>query len=159
NPIGALPPPDPATAIFEQYNSANTQILNDMFGGQIGFRMSRRASRWNLSCETRAFALQNFQALSNSFNSITTEYPGVGVGNQPTENTYTKIYGGLHATQFVVGADIRTNAAFEVTRDVALNFGFQFFDLARGIGRGQDLNYNHQSVQIAGATFGITVKR
>jgi hypothetical protein len=80
NPVGALPPPDPATALFEQLTSANTQILNDMFGGQLGFRVRRQASRWNLSGEMRAFAMQNFQALTQSTASATAEYSAIGVG-------------------------------------------------------------------------------
>ena len=43
-----------------------------------------------------------------------------------------------HNAEFVFGMEVRVDAAYRVTRDLSLRFGFEFLDFGKGIGRGID---------------------
>jgi hypothetical protein len=166
-PIPGVPPPAPPPAFTDgQTEDLITDLYcfdNKMLGGQLGLRWAKRVSRWNLSSETRAFALQNFQTLNHNLNVTRTYYDGGGTGAQ-VDGIMISVNdppGGKwwHATNFVPGLDIRAEAAYEVTRDIQLHVGCQFLGLFQGLGRGDNIAANNQDVIIVGTTFGFVVNR
>ena len=52
--------------------------------------------------------------------------------------------------------EVRADAAYRVTRDLSLRFGFEFMDFGKGIGRGIDTRDTSQDVIMYGATMGVT---
>ena len=58
-----------------------------------------------------------------------------------------------------LGAEVRVDAAYRVTRDLSLRFGFEFIHFGKGIGRGIDTNYTSQDVVMYGAGLGIAYNR
>ena len=161
------PPADPANPDFVDIADAEIEDLisnrfrftNHMVGGQLGFRWLKRLNRWNLSSEVRAFAFQNFQQLTHEVNIDRTYYDGGGQGAEVEGVAYNRETQNFHTTETVVGTDIRAEAAFEVTRDISLNFGMQFLGFFTGIGRGPGLAMNSQDLIMVGGTFGVVVNR
>jgi hypothetical protein len=88
-----------------------------------------------------------------------TGYDGEGEGAEVTFVRNTVDHFDENRTATVLGSDIRALAAFEVTRDVKLQFGMQFLGLFSGIGRGLDIMENSETVTMVGATFGFVVNR
>ncbi len=144
---------------IEQLFTDRFLFSNQMIGGQLGFRWSRRASRWNLSTEVRGMAFQNFQHLSQSSEVTRTYYDGAGTGSQVDAIIKSRETNDWHTTETVVGADIRATAAFDITRDFSLEFGLQYLGMYTGIGRGKDINYNSEDVNMVGTTFGFVIRK
>ena len=115
-----------------------------------------------LSIDLRFFALANFQQLKLE-NAVWTmdEYPDndvlVELVEGPPDMQRTRAYD--QANNFVWGGELRVEAAYSLTRDISLRFGFAFMELGQGIGRGNDIRLNDQDVVLAGATFGVTINR
>ncbi len=161
NVINPLQPPIVGlTATTEQLTSFQSGFTNEMVGGQLGIRWDKDYRAWNFSGDVKALALQNFQ----NYNDVTkthrtlygTEVPG---DDAPDGETITKTGSAAHSAEFVYGFEIRAEAAYRLTRDISLRGGFEFMDLARGIGRSNQPRENDQSVVLYGATFGITLNR
>ena len=129
-----------------------------MFGAQIGMRWHKQKSRWNLSSEMRAFALQNFQSFNRTTDVEVTLYDG-GIAADVDAVFYNRTINSGHSAEFVFGTEIRAEAAYSISKYVQLRAGIQFMDFARGIGRGNDLARNDQDVLLVGATGGFTVNR
>ena len=164
NPVPPIPDPNdpdspaPDDAAIEEYISSNANLSNNMFGGQIGTRWYNKKGRWMLSGELKAFAMANLQHLEDrTFTTITL----VDVGTDEDVNTETRqfITSYASANEFVVGGEIRAEAAYEVTRDFSLRFGFELLEFGKGIGRGNDIAQNTESATIYGITFGCTLNR
>jgi hypothetical protein len=141
---------------------------NQMHGGQFGARISRQRGHWMLSADVRFFALSNFQSLRNINERSILPNPSILLveGDAVDAVNFFGSGGDVNrtlaydrATQFVWGGEVRGEAAYELTRDVNLRFGFVFLDLGQGIGRGNQIRFNNQAVQMAGVTFGFTVNR
>lgn len=157
--FGFPPPPPIATVGVEEFNSLRAQFQNHMFGAQIGSRWFKQKSRWNLSGEVRAFAVQNFQSFTTTFDTERTLYSS-GTGNPTVQAVFNQsVMNNGHATEFVFGSEVRAEAAYELTKYIQLRAGMQYLDFARGIGRGINLIQNDQDVLTVGATFGLTVNR
>jgi hypothetical protein len=159
-PTGADEPADPHDRGFwDLYNQNFAEINNYMFGGQLGFRLSKRVGHWNLSSDLKFFALQNFQQLTTKLVHIRTHY----THETPSENALLErreaFMNHAHAQEFVWGGEYRLEAEYALTRDVSMRGGFVMIDLGRGVGRGGDLAFNQQGVFMAGGTFGITINR
>lgn len=160
-----FPPADPADPDFVEIGDTEIEDLitdrfrfvNHMVGGQLGFRWLKRINRWNLSGEMRAFAFHNFQQMQREVKIDRTYYDGGGQGSEVDGVYYTHEKENYHATATVVGTDIRAEAAYEITRDVSLNFGMQFLGFFTGIGRGRDIALNSQDLIMVGSTVGIVV--
>jgi len=139
-----------------------------MHGGQIGARLFRQRGHWLLSAEAKVFGAANFQLLRVVDSQQIQQNPDQVLVDQNPEdkinwfgtggdlNRQTHYY---HATQFCWGGEVRTDASYELTRDINLRVGMTFLDLGQGIGRGDLLRLNNQSVQMVGVTFGFTVNR
>ena len=159
-------PNPPGITAAEALLSENFLFRNDIFGGQLGLRWYRRASRWNLSSDFRAFAGENFQHLHYGYDREFTFYGGAaqGTGTTSQSPSVTKIENrqttqDFNSTQAVVGSDIRAEAAYDVTRDVQLSVGMQFLGFFNGIGRGGSIAYNNGNVMMVGLAFGFVWNR
>jgi hypothetical protein len=143
----------------EQLTSLRTHFDNQMFGGQIGLRWFKQKSRWNLSGEVRAFALQNFQSINRTIDVERTVYDG-GVGQPDVDAVfYQRQTANGHASEFVIGTELRAEAAYNVTKYIRIRTGVEFMDFGRGIGRGNDLLLNDQDLLLVGANLGFEVNR
>src|SRR5438477_524487 len=143
-------------------------FMNSMHGGQFGARLYRQRGHWMLSSEARIFGMANFQVLKVVHQQSILANPEVNLvdGNQLDFINFFGHGGDInrqlnyqHATQFCWGGEIRGDASYELTRDINLRVGFVVLDLGQGIGRGDLLRFNNQSVQMAGVTFGFTFNR
>ncbi len=142
---------------YEVYEQEKAIYDNVMLGGQIGFRLSHVVGHWNLSGEFRAFALQNFQHLMNKDLTTTTRYSGLG-GDVELE-IKDQVRSHESNDEFVWGGEIRGDASYELTRDIAVQFGFVIMDFGQGIGRGNTTATSDQDLFIGGLTFGLTLNR
>ncbi|MBM4004024.1 MAG: hypothetical protein FJ295_12185 [Planctomycetes bacterium] len=159
-------------ARVEDISLTTTETINNMFGGQLGLRYFRQRNLWRTSAELRVFALQNFADFSRQVDSMLTLFDqagaqggggGGGGGGQQTEapsvNQYSRTTTYDHGAEFVFGIEARAEAAYQITRDIALNFGFSFMDIGKGVLRGQDFTQKGEDVVMAGINFGVTVNR
>jgi hypothetical protein len=153
-----LPPTDQPIAYddatIEDLITDRYSFTNHMVGGQLGFRLLHRVSRWNLSAECRVFGFGNFQKHTYTHAVVRTYNDG-----DPEAQIWTRSEQTTHKTSAVVGTDIRAEAAYELTRDVSLQVGTQFFGFFKGIGRGPFDWDNQQDVIMIGTTFGIVWNR
>ncbi len=146
-------------AVTEDLFTDNFRFNNHMVGGQLGLRLSRRVSRWNLSSEVRMFGMHNFQRLDRKATLVRTYYDGGGQGSDVEGILKTQEFDGWHNNSAVFGTDVRAEAAFEVTRDISLQVGVQYLGFHRGIGRGFDITENSQALNMFGSSFGFVVNR
>jgi hypothetical protein len=142
---------------FEEFTSNVNIFENYMIGGQLGGRVFHQRGHWMLSADVRFFALANFQTLNSRFYSQLTRYTAL---NGDIElNLFDRQETFDQNQEFVWGGEVRAEASYELTRDIALRFGMVFLDLGQGIGRGNNINENNEDVQIAGLTFGLIINR
>ena len=164
NPVPEIPDPNdpdspaPDDAAIEEYISSRANLANNMVGGQIGTRWYNKKGRWLISGELKAFAMANLQNLEDR-TFTTTTMVDVGTDNDVDTETQQIITNYASATEFVVGGEIRAEAAYEVTRDFSLRFGFELLEFGKGLGRGNDITQNTESATIYGITFGCTLNR
>lgn len=161
-----FPPLLPNRTLFDIVDAETEDLItdrfgftNDMIGGQLGLRWSKRLSRWSLSGEVRAIGFQNFQRLQREFEIERTYYDGGGLGAEVDGILREEASESWHTTEAVVAADIRAEAAFEVTRDISVHAGMQYLGFYNGIGRGFDIDLNSQDLNMVGFTFGFIVNR
>lgn len=101
---------------------------NDIVAGQLGIRGFKKSGRWTVFGSAQAFPGINYQLFSD---------------------------GAEH--EFVIGGEARLEAAFHVTKDIAMVLGYDFLYLGRGIARGNDRDTNDQAFLLHGITFGFQV--
>ncbi len=157
------PPPDPVPEpIFEELTTDKNVTLNDMFGGQIGFRYFKPHDRYVLSTEFRAFFGGNWQ--SSSYQNIReyTQYEDDSVGAEVTSMAtiatnplYTK------NSEFYYGYDVRAELSYQLSRMFAVRTGMQAIQIGSGVWRGGEGRNafaggaKDQGVFMFGATFGL----
>lgn len=156
-PVPPLPPPgttleDP---IFEELSQDFSSFTNHMIGGQLGVRWFKTKGHWNLSSQFRMFAAQNFQAYNFQRDSIITQVDGDDIIAERNE----RFNNDAHRSEFVLMGEVRAEAAYYVTRDVALQMGVEVMHFGMGIGRGINPNQNTEDLTLVGATFGFTFNR
>lgn len=153
------PPANLATVSTEQLTSVRTHFDNNMYGAQLGMRWYKQKSRWNLSGEVRAFALQNFQNFNRLTEQDRTQYTA-GTGTPAVNAVFSnRVTESGHAAEFVFGTELRAEAAYNVTKYVRLRSGVEFMGFGRGIGRGNVLARNDQDFLTVGANLGFEVNR
>jgi hypothetical protein len=164
-----LPPgnPDPGnfnvSGPWEELQVNSAFFENNMFGGQLGGRLFRQRGHWMLSTDVRFFACHNFQYLETIDSRVQTRYQGpvipategADVQVVITESTHTY----SNADMFVWGGEVRAEASYELTRDINLRFGGYMLHMGKGIGRGNNFEFNDQDVVMGGVTFGFTINR
>ena len=154
------PPLEPE---FEQLTTQKDITLNEMFGGQIGFRYFKPHNRYVLSTDFRAFFGGNWQ--SSKFQTITefTEYDGIGVDSEVTSMSTVAtnpIY--TRNSEFYYGYDVRAELSYQLTRMFSVRAGMQAIQIGRGLWRGGEGRPNtlaggakDQGLFMFGATFGM----
>lgn len=135
---------------------------NNMLGGQLGFRHFYEKGHWKLNTEVRMFACHNFQYLTRYQAQVVTAYgllPALPTGDTPIYELRNKARSYDRSDEFVWGGEVRCEATYALTRDIGFNFGLTVFDMADGVGRGNDIRDNTEGVVMAGVNFGFTVNR
>ncbi len=105
-------------------------IENNMLGGQVGVRLWQNVGRWKLSTDVRSFNAVNFQFYE-------------------TEDYST----------FVPAGELRAEAQYNLTRDVALRFGYNLLHFGDGVARNNNLVDHMEDLTQHGVSFGFTVNR
>lgn len=155
-PIPILPPGVPLAApMFEELTQDFASFTNHMVGGQLGVRWFKNKGHWNLSSQFRMFAAQNFQDFDFQRDQIVTQVTGTTITDERAERFNTS----ANLGEFVLMGEVRAEAAYYVTRDVALQFGVEVMHFGLGIARGDDPNKNTEDLTLVGATFGFTYNR
>jgi hypothetical protein len=148
---------------------------NSMLLGQIGWHYTKYSQRWTLTNDTRFFAGQNFQTQHTGLYNFTTVYsrpPAVGtppivdglLPNVP-DNTAGTTFSGRNNSEFVVGMDIKSEAAYQLGKAFSLRVGAQLTYYGRGIWRGSTSTeggnqfLQQQDVLMPGLTFGFAFNR
>ena len=163
-PITPLPDPNnpdaptPEDAEYEELISTRANLANNLVGGQLGARWYDKRGRWLVSGELKFFALANMQHFEQHELTVYTDVD-VGTGNDVDGETRDLIVSYDSAQEFVVGGELRAEAAYEVTRDFSLRFGFEVLQFGKGIGRGGDMTRNTEAVTLYGFTFGALLNR
>ena len=163
-PVPPLPNPNdpdaptPEDAEYEELISTRANLANNLVGGQLGARWYDKRGRWLVSGELKFFALANMQHFEQHELSVYTDVD-VGTGNDVDGETRDLIVSYDSAQEFVVGGELRAEAAYEVTRDFSLRFGFEVLQFGKGIGRGGDMTRNTEAVTLYGFTFGALLNR
>lgn len=155
-------PPATNRPLFRITDTEKAIFENQMVGGQLGGRLFRQRGHWMLSGDVRFFAMANFQTLTHDISQSILADPADVTGTTPVEIIGPDIVSSRlydRNTELVWGGEVRGEAAYELTRDISLRVGFVFLDLGQGIGRGNQIQQNNQSVQMAGVTFGFTINR
>lgn len=158
------PPPDPVAEPFEEFLNTQKDItLNEMFGGQLGFRYFKPHNRYVLSTDFRAFFGGNWQ--SSKFQRIQeyTQYDDTGVGAEVINMSVTEdpaIY--AKNSEFYYGYDVRAELSYQLTRMFSVRAGMQAIQFGRGLWRGGQGNQQglaggdkDQGLFMFGATFGM----
>ena len=162
-PLGdAFPVPGFITANgpTEVYVIDKTHWENNMLGPQFGFRLSKTYGHWTLSTEMRAFAMQNWQFFMAQQTQRYTIWDTVAPADVLQTELISKDRTFEDNAEFVWGGEIRGEAAFEVTRDIALRVGFTLTDFAQGVARSNSpTGYTDQDVIMGGLSFGLTMNR
>jgi hypothetical protein len=141
-----------------------------MLGGQLGVRLFKQSGHWLISGEFRAVAMQNWQFLYQHRDTTLTRVDDFNTGGLPEIIIEQRLLESTDFAEFVWGGELRGEAAYELTRDVSLRFGFFLMDLGQGIGRSNvflpfpdsDTRLeakNEQDLFLGGLTFGVTVNR
>ena len=152
---------------FLEIDTFQGRVINQMLTAQIGFRAHKQRGRWLLGWESRLFGGNNFQAFERTHHDELQSGGGGGEDGGTDEETVLEdqVDVGVEVrleefelSELVLGTELRFNASYYLTRDVAVNMGLEILHFGRGIGRGFDLN-NNEHLTLMGATVGIVVNR
>lgn len=152
-PDTSLPTPDgPVEVLVRDFAT----FENNMFGGHLGFRHFYEKGHWKIQSEFRMFACHNFQYLNRTQDQTVTNYGG---GTDVTYEIKNKARAFDRSDEFVWGGEVRCEASYALTRDIGFRFGLTVFDMADGVGRGNDIRDNTEGVVMAGLNFGFEINR
>ena len=148
----------------EQFIQETTRTDNRMLTAQLGYRYVQPVNRMTFSNDGRFFAGPNYQTQGYSNYNFIYEASGTipnGLGN-PYQQLST--FAGRDNTEFVVGMDIRFEAAYQFTKAFNVRMGGQVLYIGRGVWRGSNpgfgpQNENDQNIVSPAWTFGATFNR
>ncbi len=141
---------------------------NQMLLGQVGFRYIKYTKRWTLSSDFKTFFGHNFQTQHLALYSRTTDYPNPVVIGQPPSFTDDKTgtsFNGRNNDEFVVGMDLRTEAAYTISKAIDIRAGFNLLYFGTGVWRGATTTsggnqfLQNQNLVMPGFTFGFAINR
>lgn len=142
---------------------------NEMFGGQLGFRYTKFRDRFTFATEFRVFAGGSWQSTQSSqraydvrvetFSNATTDFDQVIrqlIDVDPVVRSRNE--------EGFVGFEVRTELAYQLTKQFSIRAGVQLIDVATGVWRGGDGSQGslpagdqNQDVLMVGGTFGINL--
>lgn len=146
----------------------NTEVNNNLIGGQFGLRIQRKVQRLSFIAEGRGFVganFQNYEIRGLLGNGLTP-----GADNQPVDLGDSAFHDTDNATVFAPGGELRVELNYQVTRAIQLQVGWtgMYFN---GIARASEsIDYripdmqistanNEEDLFIQGVTFGLEVNR
>ena len=112
---------------------------NNIFAAQLGFRGYKKTGRWTVFGSAKVFPGYNHQIFSS-----------------PSDEEYLRGVRGSES-EFVAGGELRMEAAFHLTRDIAFVAGYDFYMLGLGIARVDNRATNDQYYLHHGLTFGFQI--
>ncbi|WP_145051034.1 hypothetical protein [Lignipirellula cremea] len=143
-PTGEFFPNQPLTVPV-----TNNRIWNMM----VGIRGRKQKGRWVLTGEARGLAGINFQHFA-PYTTVTAAF-----GNATSVLVARDYFAGSTSDEFVVGGDLRGEAEFQFTRDIAFQVGFSMTYLGTGVARYGVPSANNEDLMMVGANFGFLVNR
>lgn len=146
----------------------NSEVENNLVGGQFGVRAQRKIQRLGFIAEGRGFIGANFQNYNLRGQLGNGLVPGAD--NQPVDLGDTTFRDSAHSTVFAPGGELRLQLNYQVTNAVQLQVGWtgMYFN---GIARAsQSIDYvipgmqvttanNEQDLFIQGVNFGVEINR
>lgn len=130
------------TIPFSDTGSAGTgpPNKNNIVGGQVGLGWRMRKGQWQLSTDSKLFVAENFQIFDSRFVNANNMLVG-GPGTSRKE--------------FVPAGELRVDASYYLTRDIAFTFGWTMLYFGKGIARAQQVQANNENMIFTGANFGF----
>ncbi len=146
----------------------NSEVENNLVGGQFGVRAQRKIQRLGFIAEGRGFIGANFQNYNLRGQLGNGLVPGAD--NQPVDLGDTTFRDSAHSTVFAPGGELRLQLNYQVTNAVQLQVGWtgMYFN---GIARAsQSIDYvipgmqvttanNEEDLFIQGVNFGVEINR
>ena len=155
NPVAPDPILDPDR---QEITSIKSAFENNLLGGQLGVRVSKRRGRWFISSDWRGFVFQNWQGFGSRNDFTVVAYDGPQMAAE-LRRTTTIVDSGQSDAEFVLGTQVQGDLSYFVTRDVALNVGFRLLYFGRGLARGVIPSQNDESLFMGGVNFGVVANR
>ncbi|MAP09296.1 MAG: hypothetical protein CMM00_11020 [Rhodopirellula sp.] len=152
---------------YERLDQDLSEVENEMYTLQLGFRYFKFVNRFRYSLEFRAFSGVNLQHATRYAMSENTFYDGFGADSEVTSfyRTQNKLEH-YRDERFFIGYDARAELGYQLTNMIHVRGGFQIFDLAKGLGRaghesdaGTMIGPSDQNFLAVGGTFGIELNR
>lgn len=100
----------------------NSQTENNLFGPQIGYRLSKQNGPWVFANEARLFTAFNFQSARQKFGTDNFVFGAITFPDSGLDATYVRQTS--HATEFAPMAEIRFDIAYQLTRRCRARFGY-----------------------------------
>lgn len=158
---------------LEVYTEDISEIRNDIYTAQAGFRYFKFQNRFRYSAEFRTFAGLNLQSLNQFQRQTSTLYEGFDIADSVLQNvTTTTPFEFTRNEEFFIGYDIRAELGYQLTSMIHIRGGVQLIDLALGLWRNDrsfgsqnqderidDGDNREQSFLAVGYTFGIELNR
>ncbi len=148
----------------EQFIQETTRTDNRMVTAQLGYRYVQPVNRMTFSNDGRFFAGPNYQ--SQGYTNYNFIYTATGTIPAGLGNPYQQLstFAGRDNTEFVVGMDVRFEAAYQFTKAFNVRMGGQVLYIGRGVWRGSNpgqgpQNENDQNIVSPAWTFGATFNR
>lgn len=131
---------------FGTVTSAGTAppTKNNIIGGQFGLGWHMRRGPWRVSTNSKLFVAQNFQVFN---------YYVRNANNQLVDGP------GFSKKEFVPAGELQLDLDYSLTRDIAVNVGWDLLYFAKGIARQQQDRANNENMMYTGIGLGIVFNR
>lgn len=163
----------PDTLPQETLREEVSNIENDIYTMQAGFRYFKFQNRFRYSTEFRVFTGLNLQQQEFYRQENTTLYDSFDIGADVNYNITSKTLSEYERNkEFFIGYDIRAELGYQLTNMIHVRGGMQLVDLARGMWRNDrsfglnnqaelidDGDNRRQNYLAIGYTFGIELNR
>jgi hypothetical protein len=124
----------------------NSPTKNNIIGGQVGLGWQMRRGAWVVDTNAKMFVAENFQVFTTQvFN--------------PNDPANFASGPGTSRREFVPCGELNLNIAYSLTRDIAMNLGWDMIYMGSGIARQGQVEANDESMMYNGLGFGITFNR
>ncbi len=161
------------TDAIERLTDRVSEVDNELYTVQFGFRYFKFQNRFRYSAEFRGFTGLNLQCLRQQQAITTTTYDGFDIGSDVTQNLVTKDIATYHTNEeFFIGYEVRAEMSYQLTKMFHVRCGVELIDLALGLWRNdRSLGFREQgdyvdsgenreqSFLAVGGTFGIEMNR